>query len=202
MDGVLCDCETPYKQLKSEQEPYPQSRTGFYEHLEPLENAIEAVNLLRKHHDVYILTAPSVYNPKSYTEKRLWIEKHFDLDFCHNLILCYDKSLLKGDILIDDMTNKNQENFEGIHVMHVDWELSNKYLEGIEFLRNTDEIIKKGTPFTCVKHKTEDFNYGTVYRQLIDATTIEVIGTWYRNSVPRDTAELLISPEEAIQWSW
>ena len=52
-------------------------------------------------------------NPLSYTEKRLWIEKYFGLEWCKKLILAYDKSLLKGDYLIDDSVGKGQLEFEG-----------------------------------------------------------------------------------------
>lgn len=93
---------------------FPQSQPGFFVDLIPVDGAINAVNKLRRNYDVYILTAPSVKNPLCYTEKRLWIEKYFDLDFCHKLIICSNKGLLKGDYLIDDnITGKGQENFEG-----------------------------------------------------------------------------------------
>ena len=76
----------------------------FFKQLEPLDGAIEVVNYLRSVDtlDVYILTAPSVLNPHSYSEKRIWIENHFDLKFCEKLIISSNKGLLKGDILIDD----------------------------------------------------------------------------------------------------
>ena len=32
----------------------------------------------------------------------MWVEDHLGLHWCKKLILCPDKSLLKGDILIDD----------------------------------------------------------------------------------------------------
>lgn len=104
MDDTLCDYSGAHKEMR-ELHPnvkYPQSIQGFFYSLEPLNNAIEAVNLLRQEFEVYILTRPSYKNPGCYSEKRLWIEKHFGLEFCKNLIICSDKSLLKGDYLIDD----------------------------------------------------------------------------------------------------
>jgi len=92
---------------------FPQSIPNFFLNLEPIEGAIEGVLLLSKKYDVYFLTAPSYMNPLSYTEKRLWIEKYFGLEWCKRLILAYDKSLLKGDYLIDDSVGKGQLEFEG-----------------------------------------------------------------------------------------
>jgi 5'(3')-deoxyribonucleotidase len=44
----------------------------------------------------------------------VWIEKYFGYDFVKELIIYANKSLLKGDYLIDDNTSgKGQEGFEG-----------------------------------------------------------------------------------------
>lgn len=112
MDDVLCDyvAERNKKLLENPDILYPQSQYGFFTNLEPIEGAIEGVNYLRTKFDVYILTRPSYKNPLCYTEKRIWIEKHFGLEFCKNLIIAYDKSLLRGDYLIDDV---RWDDFEG-----------------------------------------------------------------------------------------
>jgi 5'-nucleotidase len=106
LDDTICDFSTAYTESKTKYPDviYPQSQYGFFINLNPMEGAIEAVNKLRTKFDVYILTRPSYMNPLCYTEKRLWIEKHFDLSFCENLILCSKKHLLKGDYLIDDVS--------------------------------------------------------------------------------------------------
>ena len=118
MDDVLCDYSGAYEAdlLKNPGIQFPQSQFGFFEKLEPLKDAIEVVNLLiaSDKYEPYILTAPSARNPFSYTEKRVWIEKKFDYSFVENLIICSNKALLKGDILIDDYASgKGQEGFEG-----------------------------------------------------------------------------------------
>jgi 5'-nucleotidase len=118
MDDVICDFKARYRQ-KLQLEPmiiYPQSQYDFFRRLEPIAIAIESVNYLNKQElfDLYILTAPSIRNPLSYTEKRLWIEDYFGLDMVRKLIISPNKGLNKGDYLIDDMENgKGQENFEG-----------------------------------------------------------------------------------------
>lgn len=105
MDDTICDYTNHYKKM-SQLNPdvkYPQSKEGFFLNLKPLEGAIESVNKLREVFDVYILTSPSYKNPLCYTEKRIWIENHFDLDFCQKLIISPNKNLLMGDYLIDDI---------------------------------------------------------------------------------------------------
>jgi 5'-nucleotidase len=119
MDGVLCDFNTPYQQalIEHPEELYPQSIPGFFINLTPFENAIESVKTLALVNDVYILSAPSVLNPHSYTEKRLWIEKYLGIEMCHKLILTPNKGLNKGDILIDDeKSGRGQESFEGTFI--------------------------------------------------------------------------------------
>ncbi|GAB3479455.1 5' nucleotidase, NT5C type [Marinomonas epiphytica] len=95
---------------------YPQSQHGFFANLEPIPNAIESVKLLinSEHFDPYILTAPSIKNPLCYTEKRIWIEKYFGLEFVNKLIFSPKKCLLKGRYLIDDnVQGKGQDGFDG-----------------------------------------------------------------------------------------
>ena len=64
--------------------------------------------------DLYILTAPSVRNPSSYTEKRLWLERYLGLKTAYKLIISPNKGLNLGHYLIDDyIEGKGRENFEG-----------------------------------------------------------------------------------------
>ena len=118
MDDVLCDYTKAYNFsiTTNPSQQFPQSELGFFTHLKPIKDAINSVNFLLQQpiFDIYILTAPSVRNAHCYTEKRLWIENYFDLDFARKLIIATNKSLLKGDFLIDDHnTGRGQENFGG-----------------------------------------------------------------------------------------
>ena len=114
LDDTIADYTKRFNELKTNDMKFPQSQYGFYTSLEPIENAIEVVNCMRERFDVYILTRPSVFNPLCYTEKRIWVENNFDLEFCKKLIICYDKFLLKGDILIDDKSH----NFDGEEIIY------------------------------------------------------------------------------------
>ncbi len=116
MDDVLCQFTVAHS-LAVQHNPdirWPQSVPGFFESLEPIDGAIDAVTQLKERFDVYVLSAPSTRNPHSYTEKRRWIEAHFDYQFTKRLILSSNKGLLKGDYLVDDhVAGKGQESFEG-----------------------------------------------------------------------------------------
>lgn len=118
MDDVLCDYSIAFNNAIKETPSiaFPQSQYGFYANLVPITGAIESVHKLinSEKFDPYILTAPSTRNPFSYTEKRVWIEKYFGIEFTEKLIISPNKGLLKGDILIDDLiSGRGQEGFEG-----------------------------------------------------------------------------------------
>tara|TARA_Y100001960_G_scaffold332915_1_gene435509 strand:+ start:289 stop:990 length:702 start_codon:yes stop_codon:yes gene_type:complete len=90
---------------------YPQAEYGFFDNLEPLPRAVEVVKKLIEdpRYNVRFATAPSVYNPMSYTGKRMSVEKHFGFEMVDKMILISEKDLLdnisKGvrSILIDDI---------------------------------------------------------------------------------------------------
>jgi 5'(3')-deoxyribonucleotidase len=74
------------------------------------------MNTLMTKYDVWNHTRPSIKNTNSYTEKAEWIKKYFGEDMLFKLILCPDKSLVKGDFLIDDDHRHGQTEFEGEHI--------------------------------------------------------------------------------------
>ena len=118
MDGVLCDFEAAYKRDRQAlpEIDYPNSREGFYRGLKPISDAISAMRDLMASElfEPYILTAPSIFNPLSYTEKRLWVEENLGFDWVSRLIISPNKSLLRGEFLIDDHdSGHGQEGFNG-----------------------------------------------------------------------------------------
>lgn len=118
MDGVLCDYMSQHAQdaMDNIHQPFPQSRWGFFLELKPIKNALESIKKLQGLYDVWILTKPSGKNLNSYAEKAYWIKKHLGEDWLEKLILIPDKSLVKGDFLIDDRTTDGQDKFEGFHI--------------------------------------------------------------------------------------
>jgi len=139
MDDVLCNYAKAHQQalLNFPTMIYPQSQYGFFSNLDPMDGAIESFNNLLAAPNVepYILTAPSIENPLCYTEKRVWIEKHFGIEVTSKLIICANKGLLRGDILIDDWIHgRGQENFIGELIefgstSFPSWSFINEYLE-------------------------------------------------------------------------
>lgn len=123
MDGVLCDFEKAFWQnfIPGKKE-FPQAEARFFENLEPIEGAIEGFKWLATEYDVWIATRPSIENPYSYTEKRIWVEENLGYEFVDKLILIPDKSLLIGDWLIDDReSGHGQDRFCGTLYKFNNW---------------------------------------------------------------------------------
>jgi 5'(3')-deoxyribonucleotidase len=115
MDDTLCDFIGPFKSGEFKLK-YPHSKVGFFLDLQPLEGAIDGMNTLMTKYDVWILTRPSIKNTHCYTEKAEWIKNYFGEQMLEKLILCPNKSLVKGDYLIDDDYRHGQTEFEGEHI--------------------------------------------------------------------------------------
>lgn len=118
MDDVLCDfsAESAKRKASNPAIKYPQTQYDFFRSLKPIPNALESVMRLNRNprFETYILTAPSVYNPMCYTEKRMWVEDHLGMDMVRRLIINPHKNLNKGDYLIDDHAKgSGQDLFEG-----------------------------------------------------------------------------------------
>jgi 5'-nucleotidase len=132
MDDTLCDFTTPFESGEF-QSKFPQSKVGFFLYLKPIQGAIKGIKILQTKYDVWILTRPSIKNTHCYTEKADWIKKYLGEDMLNKMILCPDKSLVKGEFLIDDDHRHGQTEFEGQH-LHFgksefpDWETVINYL--------------------------------------------------------------------------
>jgi 5'(3')-deoxyribonucleotidase len=135
MDDTLCDFMGPFKSGEYKLK-FPQSKVGFFLSLEPLEFAIEGVKILQTKYDVWILTRPSIKNTHCYTEKAEWIKKYFGEDMLNKMILCPDKSLVKGDFLIDDDIKHGQTDFEGEHIHFMTDEKFTNWKSVVEYLMN------------------------------------------------------------------
>jgi 5'(3')-deoxyribonucleotidase len=135
MDGVLCDFLGASKKaiIENPSQKYPQSQWGFFLRLKEIPDAIESFKKLEDIYDVWILTRPSFQNVNCYTEKAQWVWDHLGFDVLKKTIMSPNKSLLKGDFLIDDMGGSGQEEFGGewIHFKtekFPDWNSVIKYL--------------------------------------------------------------------------
>jgi 5'(3')-deoxyribonucleotidase len=145
MDGVVADFEKAIKEQIPHWESLSEAEkglltdevcggiSGFFLNLEPIEGAIESVKKLAQSFDTYFLSAAMWNVPQSYTEKRLWIGKHFGDDFRKRLILTHHKNLNYGHFLVDDRTSHGADKFLGKHIQFgsvdfPDWKSVEKHL--------------------------------------------------------------------------
>lgn len=132
MDGVLADFDGRIKEIcpelytseefdtydkKSDKIDIIVSRQPrFFETLEPMDGAIDAVKQLFSLYDVYFLSTPMWAVPESFMGKRIWLEKHFGDDAKKKLVLTHRKDLVIGDILVDDRLKNGAGEFKGKHI--------------------------------------------------------------------------------------
>ena len=124
LDDTICNYSGRYRELKHKLMPYPQQYHWFYSGVIPMEGAVKSLDMLMKDDlvDLYILTAPSTPNLSTYTGKAKWVKDNLGEEYLENMIICSDKSLLRGDILVDNnIKGKGQENFKGILIKHTNW---------------------------------------------------------------------------------
>ena len=73
----------------------------FFADLEVMTGALEAVETLSKHYEIFIATAAMDY-PHSFLHKYAWLQKHLPFIPPRNYVYCGDKSIIHADFLIDD----------------------------------------------------------------------------------------------------
>ncbi|XP_055431074.1 5'(3')-deoxyribonucleotidase, cytosolic type isoform X2 [Bubalus kerabau] len=78
---------------------------GFFLDLEPIPGALEAMREMNDMQDstqVFICTSPLMKYDHCVQEKYRWVEKHLGPQFVERIILTRDKTVISGDLLIDD----------------------------------------------------------------------------------------------------
>ena len=117
MDGVLVDFESGVAKLsektKKEYEGRIDEVPGLFALMDPMPGAIEAVQLLSKHFDVYILSTSPWNNPTAASDKIEWVKKHMNGVFHKRVIITHHKELLQGDYLSDDRGKNGTSEFKG-----------------------------------------------------------------------------------------
>lgn len=79
---------------------------NFFRSLEPVEGSIQALGKLRQlGHEVFICSSPLTSYRNCVLEKYEWVESYLGKEWINNIILSKDKTLIKGDFLIDDRPN-------------------------------------------------------------------------------------------------
>jgi 5'-nucleotidase len=134
MDGVLADFEQGFLDAWARKHPdqptvapeqrrnfyidddYPEhcrplvekifTAQGFYAGLPPIPGALQGVReMLEAGHDVSICTAPHSFVRYCVPEKYEWVERHLGSEFVRRVIVTKDKTLVFGDVLVDDRPN-------------------------------------------------------------------------------------------------
>jgi len=93
---------------------YPHQK-GFFKDLPVMENSREVIEELNNRFEVYVASAAMEF-PYSLPDKYEWLDQHFPFIHWKRRIFCGDKSVLKGDILIDDH-DFNLSVFDGRAIM-------------------------------------------------------------------------------------
>lgn len=76
--------------------------TRWFADLPATPGAVEGINLLTEHADVWICTKPLEANPNCRDGKAEWVRKHLGKDWERRIIIAPDKSLVMGALLLDD----------------------------------------------------------------------------------------------------
>lgn len=117
MDGVIVDFASGVAKLTDEErEQYKNNideAPGLFALMDPIPGAIEAVQLLAKRYDVYILSTAPWNNPTAASDKVEWVKKHLNGVFHKRVIITHHKELLIGDYLIDDRSKNGASEFKG-----------------------------------------------------------------------------------------
>ncbi len=76
---------------------------GFFRSFKPLPGAVEALHKLQKMgHHVRLCTAPLREYQHCVPEKYAWVEEHLGRQWIRNIIITKDKTMVRGDYLVDD----------------------------------------------------------------------------------------------------
>jgi 5'(3')-deoxyribonucleotidase len=119
MDGVIVDFDA-YRLQMQKAVGYEVTGDmikrlhGAYRDMKPMLGALQAVRMLISYgHDVWIATKPPTGISWAYADKAEWVFEYLP-ELKRKLIITHDKSLLLGDVLIDDRPHKaNADKFNG-----------------------------------------------------------------------------------------
>ncbi len=87
------------------------TRKGFFRDLKPIRDSQKVLKELSEKNEIYIASAAMQF-PNSLKEKSDWLDQYFPFIPWKKRILCGDKHILHGDVLIDDRSY-NLETFKG-----------------------------------------------------------------------------------------
>lgn len=75
---------------------------GFFLTMPPMDGALEAMKTLAEKNEVFICTAPFTSSRHCAGEKFEWVRKHLGEEWLSRMVISKDKTMTRGDYLIDD----------------------------------------------------------------------------------------------------
>lgn len=113
MDGVVVDFNK-FKAISGLTGEEIKKLPGAYLDMDPIPGALDGVrSLIGMGHEVWLATKPPTGIPDAYADKVKWALRYLP-ELKRRIILTHDKSLLRGDMLIDDRPHKaNADKFQG-----------------------------------------------------------------------------------------
>ena len=93
----------------SDKEPYKSivGQPEFFANLPIMSNTLKGLEYLAKcSKAIYFCTKPKLENPYCELGKKEWVQKHLGPDWVRKIIFTKDKTLIRGDYLIDDKEQK------------------------------------------------------------------------------------------------
>jgi 5'(3')-deoxyribonucleotidase len=113
LDGVVADFDANFSGWVSDEEKeYRMSKRGFWWDMPVKQHSIPAMAWLQKYFDVHFCSTAPWDSPVAWTEKRMWVERHFPSMY-KKLTLTHHKNLIIGDYLIDDRDKNGAAGFQG-----------------------------------------------------------------------------------------
>lgn len=137
MDGVLADVYAQYIKLETSESGIRHEREslrgkpelsafknigkylltkGFFREAPVIEGSYEALKKLNARYEVFVVSSATEF-PQSLSEKQQWLEEHFSFISWQQIVFCGSKSVVHGDIMIDDHF-KNLDSFNGKTILY------------------------------------------------------------------------------------
>ena len=143
MDNVLVDFPSAFPKINpaifheyKDKDDIP----GIFALMDPVKDAIESVELLARHFDLYILSTAPWDNPTAWHDKLLWIKEHLPVIGKKRLILSHHKHLNMGDYIIDDRTKNGVDKFRGKHLHFGEDGEYKTWKDVVDYFRITENI--------------------------------------------------------------
>lgn len=89
---------------------------GFFRNLSVMPDSQEVLKELAEKYEIFVVSAALEF-PNSLREKYDWLEEYFPFITWKNLVLCGDKRVVHGDVMIDDHS-RNFEYFGGMKLLY------------------------------------------------------------------------------------